>query len=509
MIDPNVLPYSNTESSQPAEKPTNKELNQDDSCSDAKSIADPTDGAPWRWRIIAWLFALSLAVGSSFSESTLGPLKSTLIKQLKINNARYGTIASATSVVNMFLPIVGGYFVDFYPLEYSMLFCAFTVFAGAIVSAAGAQHQLFGPVLGGRLLMGFGSTIIEIIPQKIYWHWFRGRGLAFVLGLDVSWGKVIVLVAKATAVPMSQVGDTWSWALWIPAIVCGVNVLLTFGYIMWVRTLPEHVKMLSAQERDVSKRRRPTFKAAKEIPSFFWFIFCTQICQAGVVGSFNGLSADIIRQTRGTTAQIAGYQGAIQQVIPIFFTPFLGAFFDRYGRRMLFISITSCIWITVFGLLGFSTVHALLPMVFSSVALSFNAMPFVCSVPLLVASQDQIGTGYGLYKAFNNAGSVIVDVAAGAIQDSTSGGGYNGVIAFFIALKALEVLWGSVYGILDRRLLRGVLTMSERKRHEIEKSIDLNEEIGRQPRRAWTYGGWAFLGSAIIIALVLFIKYSI
>jgi hypothetical protein len=33
---------------------------------------------------------------------------------------------------------------------------------------------------------------------------------------------------------------------------------------------------------------------------------------------------------------------------------------------------------------------------------------------------------------FNNAGSVIVDVAAGAIQDTTPGGGYNGVIAFFI-----------------------------------------------------------------------------
>jgi hypothetical protein len=66
-------------------------------------------------------------VGSSFSESTLGPLKSTLVKELGINSrsrcrlrnlhltdppdARYGTLSSATSVVNMFLPIIGGYFV--------------------------------------------------------------------------------------------------------------------------------------------------------------------------------------------------------------------------------------------------------------------------------------------------------------------------------------------------------------------------------------------------------------
>ncbi|CAE6457712.1 unnamed protein product [Rhizoctonia solani] len=470
---------------------------------------DPTEGAPWRWRIIAMLFALSLAVGSSFSEATLGPLKSTLIKELHITNARYGTISSATSVVNMCLPIIGGYLVDFYPIEYGMLFCAFTVFAGAIVSAVGAQHNTFGPVLGGRLLMGFGSTIIEIIPQKIYCHWFRGRGLAFVLGLDVSWGKVVVLVAKATAVPMSKVGGEWSWALWIPAIACGANIVLTFAYMMWIRTLPQKVRMLSAQERARSQLRRPTLKAAREIPSFFWFMFCTQICQSGVVGGFNGLSADIIRSTRGTTAQVAGYQGSIQQVIPIFLSPFLGAFFDRYGRRMLFISITSCIWIMVFAVLGFSRVNALFPMVFSSVALAFNAMPFVCSVPILVASQDQIGTGYGLYKAFNNAGSVIIDVAAGAIQDTTPGGGYNGVIAFFIALKSMEIFWGSIYGVLDRRLLRGVLSMSEKERLEMEKKTDLNAEPGRRPIKAWTYGGWAFLGASITIALVLFIKYSI
>lgn len=104
---------------------------------------------------------------------------------------------------------------------------------------------------------------------------------------------------------------------------------------------------------------------------------------------------------------------------------------------------------------------------------------------------------------------MIIDVAAGAIQDTTSGGGYNGVIAFFIALKGMEILWGSVYGVLDRRLLRGVLSMSEKERHEIEKTVDLNLEPGRRPHKAWTYGGWAFLGASITIALVLFIKYSI
>lgn len=197
------------------------------------------------------------------------------------------------------------------------------------------------------------------------------QGLAFVLGLDISWGKVVVLVAKATAVPMSTIAGEWSWALWvglviecpelgkyvadarwmtqIPAIVCGVNILLTFGYMIWIRTLPEKVRMcewclrqrleMVTEDKGSVCAREGAIAAAsadsqgcKGNPIVFLVHVLhsgmhqsprarhqpiliahipppPQICQAGVVGGFNGLSADIIRATRGTTAQIAGYQG--------------------------------------------------------------------------------------------------------------------------------------------------------------------------------------------------------
>jgi len=52
----------------------------------------------------------------------------------------------------------------------------------------------------------------------------------------------------------------------------------------------------------------------KAIPRLFWLVACTQLLQAGTVGGFNGLSADIIKETRGSTDQIAGYTSALQQV---------------------------------------------------------------------------------------------------------------------------------------------------------------------------------------------------
>ncbi|KAK1496724.1 hypothetical protein CCUS01_13303 [Colletotrichum cuscutae] len=84
---------------------------------DEKGIADattyPSDDAesirdfPWAWKATALICGVALSWGSSFSENTLGPLKSTLIKNLNINNSQYGAISSATSLVNTVLPILG------------------------------------------------------------------------------------------------------------------------------------------------------------------------------------------------------------------------------------------------------------------------------------------------------------------------------------------------------------------------------------------------------------------
>jgi hypothetical protein len=41
---------------------------------------------PWRYKAPAGLMILFFAFGSSLSETTLGPLKSTLIKELKITS---------------------------------------------------------------------------------------------------------------------------------------------------------------------------------------------------------------------------------------------------------------------------------------------------------------------------------------------------------------------------------------------------------------------------------------
>lgn len=288
-------------------------------------------------------------------------------------------------------------------------------------------------------------------------------------------GKLIVLAAKAAAVPMRDASSFWGWALWIPAIVCFVNLIQNIFYVWWASRRPEWAKMPTgrrlaqeARDRQVVQAeggqaveinntgsRHFTFlfdwKTIARVPRFFWLVVCSQILQAGVVGGFNGLNADIIRSTRGSTEQIAGYTSAVQQVIPVVCTPLVGSFFDFFGHRMMIVSLTSAIWILVYSLIGFSHVNALGVMIIASVGSTMNALPFLASIPLMVPSQVELGLVFGIWKAFNNSGSVVVDMIAGRLQDITPGQTYERVIAFFVACKVLEFCLGLFYGVLDRR----------------------------------------------------------
>ncbi|KAI4597186.1 hypothetical protein KJ359_004698 [Pestalotiopsis sp. 9143b] len=374
---------------------------------------------PWTWKVTALACGIALSWGSSFSENTLGPLKSTLIRELDITNSQYGAISSATALVNTILPIVGGYGLDYYGVEW---------------------------------------------------------GLGLVYGLDVSIGNIIVLAAKATAVPMRDATSFWGWALWIPAVVCLANLLQNIFYIWWAHTRPEWARIPTGRQlvtkskqyngtqdangpRSMSTTSRglrrftasSIWRAINNVPRFFWLMVCTQILQAGVVSSFNGLNADIITTTRGSTAQIAGYTSSVQQVIPIICTPLIGLFFDTFGYRMMIISFTSAIWILVYCLIGFTQTNALGTMVIASLGSAFNAIPFLVSIPLVVTSQAELGLVFGIWKAFNNSGTVVVDMIAGRLQDITLGGTYERVITFFVAVKGLEFCLGMFYGVFDRR----------------------------------------------------------
>jgi hypothetical protein len=67
---------------------------------------------------------------------------------------------------------------------------------------------------------------------------------------------------------------------------------------------------------------------------------------------------------------------------------------------MAFVSGTAALYIVVFVLIGFTTVHPLAPILLSSFALTSNALTFIAAIPVLVGDDRYLGTAFGIWKAF-------------------------------------------------------------------------------------------------------------
>ncbi|KAJ9092414.1 hypothetical protein QFC20_007369 [Naganishia adeliensis] len=492
---------------------------------------------PWRVKVPALVLVIFFTLGSNYTQSSLSPLKSTIRKQVPgVTNAKYGVIASSDQLINGILPIFSGIVIDYYGPSFGSLFSSSFILLGAVVRAIGGQRASFPIILGGQILFGIGSTTIETAQSKLYTHWYRGtakggRGwIGFVYGLDIAMGRVFNLSGNLSAIPITQSTGKWYWAFWVGAILCAVTLGINIAYVFIERSLPKEARIVTglqvarrAHRQAVEPREKPVdgfeegvgrpltpfskdhFKfvaiSIKAIPAAFWFIAISQLLQAGVVGAYSSNLSETIEITRGTTKLTAGYTSSIGQIIPIVMTPIVGLCFDLFGRRMWFVSATAALWVIVFSLLAYTSVHPLVPVILGSVALSSNAIPFIASIPLLVPSQACIGTAFGLWKAFDSAGSTIVDIAVGAIQDRAPPGKsqYDNMFYFMIALKAVDVLYGFGYHIIDKRYFGSVLRLSEADRVKKEAhGTNVDRRQGLRPaRRSWT-----ILGLVVAVSLI-------
>ncbi|GAA6004588.1 hypothetical protein JCM10207_000947 [Rhodosporidiobolus poonsookiae] len=496
--------------------------------SKASSIASVNTGdelliIPWRYKgpVLALVIFFEMAV---YWTSGMGSIKSTIVKDLGITNAKFGVISSASSLINTIVPFVSGAALDYYGAEICALLCTVLVLVGYLIAAVGAQTGSYSALVVGSVLSGFGDITVRTAQLKISAHWFQGTHLGLALGLAIAVQRTIGVVAKATAVPIAEKSG-WAWFFWTAFILEAFVLLLCIAYYMFERRVPEQYRApcgrRSARKQSGGEKvrfkgsLRTFWKGVWALPAFFWVLLLTQMMQNGVVIQFQTLSADMIRVIRGTTEKKAGWVAAVGQVPVIILTPLTGIFFDKIGFRVHFIALSAIGWIIIFCLLAYTRLNAIGITMLQSLPYAINLIPLQAVIALTVGPHQQ-GSAQGAYQALVNAGTVIVGVAAGAIQDGSPKGkhNYDRVLIFLLAIKAWDVVAGSLYCFLDWTSLDLVLTRSNRQQRVYREKVVAGEVVPPstpmlKPKRTWTTVALTVMLAQCIAAWVVYLKYSV
>ncbi|KAH6949447.1 hypothetical protein HG530_014505 [Fusarium avenaceum] len=471
--------------------------------------------AKYKWTALCLIIALP--IGHTWTGSALGPLKNTLREELGINNTQFGVISSADAFVNTIFPIVGGLILDWWGPNIITLCCTSVILVGSVVAAIGVQVGLWRLLVSGHVLMGFGIAVLDSATQKFFYHWFGASGLALAFGLESAISSTVGLVSGMVAIPIRNRTGWYGWTFWIPVVFCGLSLAMNIAYVCFERfAVPKKYRLTPGRDAAITNKhlmskRNFSWKLLLTLPWAYLMLPATQLLQSGAAGGFSTSSADIIF-LKGYTEEVAGYLSTAQKILPIVLSPVLGLAIDKYGHRFHYVAAAPILWIIACSLLGFTNVHPTAALVFSSLAGVINSMPLQICIPLLVADQAKIGTAFGVWRAFNNSGSTIMDVVFGVLQDGTEDNGYYKVLLVAIGIKAWAFVLGVSYIIIDYKLLGKGMTMTRVQREAREATIeDRNADplTRRRPKPWFTAMTFGLLVAIIASAWVVFLKYLI
>ncbi|KAJ1902654.1 hypothetical protein LPJ81_003484, partial [Coemansia sp. IMI 209127] len=436
--------------------------------------------------------------------------------ELDITNAQYGALQSTVSAVNTILPILGGLFIDSFGTTTGSLLATSLIMIGNLIISISTHYRSFSTMVVGRILYGLGSGTITVVQETILGSWFKGKGLAITIAIQITTSRIASFLSMGTAIPVTKRFDFYGAAFWANFIVCAISFGINLVYMVAMK----HIHREASPEMLVRLRSKHKFNP--RLVFFFFGIYWLIIVESFTVGagwtSFLHINSELVKLRFGANDAVAAWSASVSQIMPIFIVPFLGWFFDFFGLRTDMLVVSTAAFTLSMVLLGFTMANPLIGLVIFSISLALGPLSEITAISLILPT-NSLGTGLGIYKSAMNIGSTIVDIVVGVLQDRGSRfvkdteHSYDYAMAFFVAWGALSTLVACSVFLVDRVKWNGLLRSNASKRKEAYHAV--KAKIGRPMLYAsapnwrdyvafWNYIPLVALAVTLLISWVLF-----
>ncbi|KNE68061.1 hypothetical protein AMAG_13234 [Allomyces macrogynus ATCC 38327] len=433
------------------------------------------ENAPLAWKLFAFGCTLLLGFGSHYSAHVLSALKSTLKADLGINNAQYGVLQAAVSLVNTIVPAIGGRFIDVFGVSNGSIVSCTLIMTGGLLVALSAHWQSFAVMVLGRLLYGLGSMTIITVQHTILAHWFRGSALAIVVGVQIATSRLASFLSMLVTVPIKNATGWYGYSIWTAFGLCLVSWLVDVVYVLGMRRFRDETRAQNASgavagdagiyddEELAALKRKNQFRLGTvyTFPPAFWVVAWLSFAMGSTWTSFLHISPELIADRFHQPETLAAFNASLGQFLPIIVAPFLGYFLDARGQRPLITLLAAVALLAAFLLLWITNWPPYVALVLFSLSLTFGPVAMVSSVGLLIGP-EAIGTALGIYKTMTNVASTIMDPVLGWLQDQA--GSYDPPLVLLIIVSVAGIALSVVMGVLDRVYSCGILAADAERR---------------------------------------------
>jgi len=374
------------------------------------------------------LFMISILMfGTYWFQDGLGPLKGLFESQLGFTSSQFGLLISSTTWANLALMIIlGGMALDRWGIRKTGLILCVIATIGAFVVAFGSmgwfgttKKAMLVSMMIGRILFGIGLETTCVLISRTIVKWFKGKELAFAMGLNLLVGRLGSFCAISFGLDIA--GGNISIA-----IITAASIIL-FGTVLFLAYLIYDVRLDRQMAAEAEGAEKDQFKFADfvKLITDHSFIYISLLCVAfySAVFPFLQYAPDLLVNKFGFTFAMPDLSGMsfwdkvsaffhngprVSGLIPLgtmVFTPIFGKLVDKKGKAasimilgsvlLIYAHITLSVLNSVF--LGYTGLFSL--------GIAFSLVPAAMwpSVAKIVA-ENRLGTAYATMFTIQNYG---------------------------------------------------------------------------------------------------------
>jgi len=366
--------------------------------------------------------------GLYYAYDSVVPIANEIIKNMGITRAQYGLLFSYYSLPNFIMVLLGGMLIDKIGIRRAGTLLAILSSSGVFLTAAGPSFPL---MLWGRLLYGIGAESLCIAELKILSKWFKGKELAFALGLNVTLVRLGNFASLNLSAPLHSWSGNWRTALWV---AFAVIVLSMLTFLIYSRLDKAKEKFF---ERGKNEGEKIIFRNILSFKTSYWFVTILCVTIYSAVLPFVAFSNIFLQKEFDLTATQAGFFASIIFITTMTVTPLFGIIVDKIGKRATIMMIGSLIIVPAYLALGLTTLNPALSIVGIGIAFSLVPSALWSSIPIMV-EQRLLGTAFGLIALIQNIGLTLFPWIAGRVTD-ISRGDYTPTMLMFASLGFISL----------------------------------------------------------------------
>ncbi|KAG4261887.1 hypothetical protein FPRO03_11355 [Fusarium proliferatum] len=349
-------------------------VKENDVQSESQITQTENDGrqpVPLSWKLASVVLVTAIGFGSQWSSGVTSAMKSTIKKELYINNTQFSLLEASEDFMVTTLMLVSGIVTD--------------RSGGAVFSS-----------------------------------WFApGNGFASTLGFELGIGKIGAFAGKSTANIISKrLG--FAWVFWIAVFMNIFTNIMTGVFYFFTKVANRRYHGINdpaTGEKLTEKTRKFEYRKVLELPWRFWAVMVFSLFETSAAIVFLQNATELAEQRFGTDSIAAGWYSSVLQYSGFFVVPLLGVFLDLYGSR-----------ISVLVFCGIGMFISMLLVCFSGAvkgtAASFGVFAFAyCFGPTTIIDTTRasmwdstvFGSAYAINITMNNAMNIIVRIITGKI----------------------------------------------------------------------------------------------